>query len=87
MSLHQPKVKIIQPEGIKYMIQEWHYSEEQAQEYINMLIEKSEAYIAKKKRGIRAAPLMTIEQLEIQLENIKSFIIAKEDSVLRYILD
>lgn len=87
MSIHQSKVKIIQPEGIKYMIQEWHYSEEQAQEYIDMLIEKSEIYIDKKKRGIRAAPLMTIEQLEIQLENIRRFVIAKEDSVLRYILD
>lgn len=87
MSLHKPRVKIIQPEGINYMIQEYHYSEEQAQEYIDMLIEKSEAYIAKKKRGVFTAPLMTIEELEIQIENIKRFIIVKEDSVLRYILD
>lgn len=86
MSLHQPKVKIIQPQGIKYMIQEYHYSLDQAQAYIDMLIEKSEAYIDKKKRGIRAAPLMTIEQLETQLENIRRFVIAKENSV-RFILD
>jgi hypothetical protein len=86
MSLHQPKVKIIQPEGIKYMIQEYHYSEEYAQAYIDMLIEKSEMYIEKKKRGIRTAPLMTVEQLEIQLRNIRKFKIAKENSS-RFILD
>lgn len=86
MSIHQPKVKIIQPEGIKYMIQEYHYNEDQARSYIDMLIEKSEIYIDKKKRGIRTAPLMTLEQLEIQLENIKKFVIAKENSI-RFILD
>lgn len=73
MSLHQPKAKIKQPEGIKYMIQEYHYSKELAQEYIDMLIEKSEVYISKKRRGEKVAQMLTLEQLETQLDNIRKF--------------
>ena len=42
------RAKIEQPEGIKYMIQDSFYTKAQAQEYIDMLIEKSEDYIEKK---------------------------------------
>jgi hypothetical protein len=73
MSLHQPRAKIKQPEGIHYMIQEYHYSESDAQDYINMLIEKSEVYISKKGRGEKVAQMLTLEQLETQLENIRKF--------------
>lgn len=72
-NLHDPKFKIIQPAGINYMIQKWHYTREYAQEYIDMLIEKSEDYIERKKRGQRCAPLMTVDQLETQLTNIRKF--------------
>ena len=77
--MNKPLVKIVQPEGIKYMIQEYHYSEDLAQGYIDMLIEQSEECITKKKRGMRVAPLMSLEQLETQLENIRKFVIAKEN--------
>jgi hypothetical protein len=77
-NLHDPKVKIIQPVGINYMIQKWHYTREYAQEYIDMLISKSEDYISKKRRGLHVAPLMTVEQLETQLVNIKNFKIEVE---------
>lgn len=73
MNIHQPKVRIRQPNGIRYMIQEYHYSKNGAQDYIDMLIEKSEIYIARKRRGEFVAPLMTLEQLETQLLNIKQF--------------
>lgn len=73
MSLHNPRVKIIQPDGIRYMIQEYHYNKYLAQEYIDMLIEKMENYIAKKKRGSFVAPLMTLEQMEVQLEVMRKF--------------
>jgi hypothetical protein len=73
MSLHQPRAKIKQPEGINYMIQEYHYSESDAKDYINMLIEKSEVYISKKGRGEKVAQMLTLEQLETQLENIRKF--------------
>lgn len=72
-NIHQPKVQIQQPDGIKYMIQTHHYTEYQAQEYIDMLIEKTETYILKKNNGQRVAPLMTISQLEELLSNIKQF--------------
>ena len=69
--------KIIQPTGIKYLIQDLHYNKGYAQEYIDMLIdmliEKMEEYIELKRSGRRAAPLMTLEQMEVQLANIKKF--------------
>jgi hypothetical protein len=73
VNIHTPKVTIKQPDGVHYMIQTHFYSRGQAQEYIDILIYRSEAYIAQKRRGEHAAPLMTIEQLEIQLGNIKKF--------------
>lgn len=77
--MHNPKVKIIQPEGIKYMIQEYHYSKQYAQDYIDMLIDKSDYYIAAKNAGKLVAPLMTVEQLKNQLDNIKKFKIIEID--------
>lgn len=71
--MHLPKVKIKQPDGVNYMIQTHFYSKRDAQEYINMLISKSNTYISQKRNGKFVAPLMTIEQLEIQLENIRLF--------------
>jgi len=68
-------VKILQPPGVRYLIQEGHYSQRDAQEYIDLLISQSERYISLKLMGKRVAPLMTIEQLEAQLENIKKFVI------------
>ena len=73
MNIHVPKVKIKQPDGIKYMIQEYHYSKDLAQEYIDMLISKSLVYIERKKKGEPVATLMTVEKLEVQLNNIKKF--------------
>lgn len=72
------KARIIQPKGIKYLIQDLHYSKHQAQEYVDMLIEKMEGYIQVKRNGGRAAPLMTLEQMETQLENMKKFQIVEE---------
>lgn len=73
MSLHQPKVKIKQPDGITYMIQEYHYSKELAQEYINMLITRSNIYIKRKTNGEFIASMLSVQQLEEQLRNIKKF--------------
>jgi hypothetical protein len=71
--------RIVQPEGVKYMIQELHYTTEYAQSYIDMLISKMEDYIELKKRGKFIAPLMTLEQMEIQLENMKLFKVVEEE--------
>ena len=73
MNLHVPTVKIKQPEGINYMIQTHHYSKHYAQDYIDMLICKMERYIDLKRKGMRVAPLMTLEQMETQLENMRKF--------------
>lgn len=73
MSIHQPRVKIKQPDGIKYLIQTYFYHASDAQEYIDMLIAKSEEYINLKRSGKRVAPLMTLAQLEAQLVNIRKF--------------
>ncbi len=67
--------KIIQPEGIKYMIQDTHYNKESAESYLSMLIQKMEEYISKKRDGYQVAPLMTLEQMEEQLKNMKKFTI------------
>lgn len=72
-NIHVPKARIIQPEGIRYMIQEYHYTKEYAHEYIDMLINKMEKYIEMKRRGELIAPLMTLEQMELQLFNMKKF--------------
>lgn len=84
-SLHTPRVKIKQPDGIKYLIQTYFYRESDAQEYIDMLISKSEEYINLKRSGKRVAPLMTLAQLEAQLVNIKKFeivgVAAKEEAI------
>jgi len=73
MGLHEPKVKIKQPEGIKNLIQEYHYSKDYAQSYIDMLVHKMENYIDQKRQGKRVAPLMTLEQMETQLEIMRKF--------------
>lgn len=67
--------RIIQPDNVRYMIQETHWSKGYAEVYINMLISKMENYIELKKQGKRIAPLMTLEQMEIQLGNMKKFTI------------
>lgn len=72
-NIHILKARIIQPEGIRYMIQEYHYSKESADKYINMLVNKMEKYIEIKRRGGRIATLMTLEQMEIQLFNMRKF--------------
>lgn len=66
------KAKIIQPEGVKYLIQEYHYSKAYAQEYVDMLISKMERYIERKRNG-SLITLMSLEQMEIQLVNMKQF--------------
>ena len=73
--MNEPKAKIIQPEGINYMIQSAFYTEDQAQKYINMLISKMEKYILLKKEGKRIAPLMTLNEMESQLKVMKQFYI------------
>jgi DNA-binding LacI/PurR family transcriptional regulator len=80
-NIHIPKARIVQPNGIRYMISEYHYSRENAAEYLAMLISKMEDAIIIKKRGERIAPLMTLEQMEDQLKFMKQFIIVdiKED--------
>lgn len=72
-----PYAKIIQPNGINYLIQSTHYNKDYAQEYVDMLIFKMENYINKKRNGVMVAPLMTLEDMEIQLENMKLFIIVE----------
>ena len=66
------KARIIQP-NTNYMIQKTHWSKENAETYLNMLISKMEKYIGMKKRGKRIAPLMTLEQMELQLKEMKTF--------------
>ena len=70
--------KIVQPDGTKYMIQETHYSLDLARDYLNMLIEKMQKYIKLKKQGKEVAPLMTLDQMESQLEIMKRFKIIEE---------
>ena len=70
--------RITQPQGIHYLIQELHHSPEYAQGYVDMLIHKMEDYIVLKRQGKRVAPLMTLEQMEIQLENMKKFKVIEE---------
>lgn len=70
--------RIIQPEGTHYMIQELHYSPEYAQDYVNSLIQQMEKYILLKQQGDKVAPLMTLEQMKIQLENMKQFKVVEE---------
>jgi hypothetical protein len=72
-NLHEPKIKIEQPDGIRYMIQKYHYTHEHAQTYIDMLISKMENYIVRKRKGEFVAPLMTLNQMEIQLDNMRKF--------------
>lgn len=73
------KARIVQ-DGTTYMIQTHFYSKQDAQGYIDSLIEQSEKYIAQKLAGKRVAPLMTVEKLQLQLENIKKFkIVEYED--------
>ena len=72
-NIHIPKARIIQPDGIRYMISEYHYTKEGAEWYVNMLISKMEKYIGMKRRGERIAPLMTLGQMEIQLFNMRKF--------------
>lgn len=67
------KAWIKQPDGVNYLIQSYHYSAGYAQEYKDMMIEKMETYIYRKKRGDHCAPLMTIGQMEEQLENMKKW--------------
>lgn len=71
--------KIIQPNS-NYLIKSLHYSKFYAQEYKDMLISKMENYIELKKKGKSVAPLMTLEQMEMQLENMKQFIIIEVDN-------
>lgn len=71
--------KIIQPDGVNYLIHHLHYNKAYAQEYVDMLIKKMEDYIAKKRMDNRIAPLMTLEQMEIQLENMKKFQVVEVD--------
>ena len=71
--MNNPRYKIIQPEGISYMIQSSFYQKEHAQAYIDMLISKMEKYILQKKAGKRVAPLMTLEKMETQLQVMKKF--------------
>ena len=66
------KARIIQP-NTNYMIQKVHWSKENAEIYLNMLITKMEKYIQIKKKGKRIAPLMTLEQMETQLKEMKKF--------------
>lgn len=70
--------RIIQPAGVNYLIQNLHYSRQHAQEYVNMLISKMERNIDLKRNGCRVAPLMTLEQMETQLENMKKFEVVEE---------
>lgn len=77
-------VKIIQPQGINYMIRKIHYSREQAQEYIDMLVDKSLKYMEKKRRGVFCAPLMTIDQINDQMQNILAFKIVECEDVPPY---
>ena len=68
------KAKIIQP-NTHYMIQKTHWSKENAEIYLNMLISKMEKYIDMKEKGLRVAPLMTLEQMKNQLKEMKTFFI------------
>lgn len=69
--------KIIQPANINYLIQTHHYNKQYAQEYVDMLIEKMERYIERKRNGSLIV-LMTLEQMETQLNNMKQFQIVEE---------
>jgi hypothetical protein len=70
--------RIIQPANVNYLIRNAHHNKYYAQEYVDMLIEKMERYIELKRAGGRVAPLMTLEQMEIQLENMKKFEIIED---------
>jgi hypothetical protein len=67
--------RIIQPQGVNYMIEKTHHTKELAEQYVEMLISKMEKYITLKRQGKRIAPLMTLEQMETQLANMKQFTI------------
>lgn len=71
------KARITQP-NTNYMIQKTHWSKELAESYLNMLISKMEKFIGMKKRGLRIAPLMTLEQMENQLKEMKTFQVVEE---------
>lgn len=70
--------RIIQPEGVKYLIRDLHYNTHYAQEYVDMLIHKMESYIELKRQGKFRYSLMTLEQMETQLENMKKFQVVEE---------
>lgn len=66
------KAKIIQP-NTKYMIQEVHYSKEQAEEYLEMLITKGRDILNRKRAGEDIARNITIEHLEEVITNLEIF--------------
>jgi hypothetical protein len=80
MNIHNPKVRLVQPEGVKYLTQKWFYTVEDAQEYLNKMIDGTSQAIKDKLNGKRVAPLKTVEQLDEQLQNLYKFkIVAAEE--------
>lgn len=74
------KARIIQP-NTNYMIQKVHWSKDNAEEYLNMLVFKMERYITMKQKGERVAPLMTLNQMKNQLKEMKKFKVIEDSSL------
>ena len=67
-----PNVKafIKQPDGVNYLLQRGHYSRYYAQEYLDMLISKAQAYLDMRRSGKTVVQHMSTEKLEETLANL-----------------
>lgn len=64
------KAFIKQPDGVGYLLQEYHYSRLYAQEYLDMLISKAQAYLDMRRAGKKVMQHISTKKLEETLANL-----------------
>ena len=66
------KVKIVQPENVRYMLPREFDNEQEAQKYLTMMTTRYEWLAEQKEKGGVTPMLMTLRQLKEAAENFKN---------------
>lgn len=67
----ETKAFIKQPDGVKYLLKEYHYTRFYAQEYLDMLISKTQEYLDMRLAGKKVVQHVSTKKLEETLANLK----------------